>query len=181
MANFLYVDNSNIWIEGMHVAAVANGLAPDIWDAQRKDICDTSWAIDFGRVCELAVGERSVVSRAVLYGSHPPPNDSLWDAATRTGFELIIHARVHGKGKKLYTRITADIVEDAYARMNTGDEVTLVAGDCDYVPIAEKLSHRSISFHVVFWEHVARELELAATSFTNLNPHLKMLNLRRGR
>jgi len=28
MENFLYVDNSNVWIEGMHVAAVANYLRP---------------------------------------------------------------------------------------------------------------------------------------------------------
>ena len=26
MTNYLYVDNSNVWIEGRHVAAVANGL-----------------------------------------------------------------------------------------------------------------------------------------------------------
>ena len=32
MANFLYVDNSNVWIEGMHVAAVKSGMAPDIWN-----------------------------------------------------------------------------------------------------------------------------------------------------
>ncbi len=38
MANFLYVDNSNIWIEGMHVAAVADGLAPNIWVAQEERI-----------------------------------------------------------------------------------------------------------------------------------------------
>lgn len=31
MANLLYVDNSNVWAEGMHVATVRNGKAPDIW------------------------------------------------------------------------------------------------------------------------------------------------------
>lgn len=50
MANFLYVDNSNVWIEGMHVAAVEHGMAPDIWAAQEQRICDTSWRIDFGRL-----------------------------------------------------------------------------------------------------------------------------------
>lgn len=28
--NSLYVDNSNVWIEGMHVSAVQEGLAHDI-------------------------------------------------------------------------------------------------------------------------------------------------------
>lgn len=27
MANYLYVDNSNVWIEGMYFAAVKHGLA----------------------------------------------------------------------------------------------------------------------------------------------------------
>ena len=31
MANYLYVDNSNVWIEGKRVSAVAKGYAPDIW------------------------------------------------------------------------------------------------------------------------------------------------------
>ncbi len=32
MANFLYVDNSNVWIEGMHVSAFVKGNAPSLWD-----------------------------------------------------------------------------------------------------------------------------------------------------
>jgi uncharacterized LabA/DUF88 family protein len=179
MPNFLYVDNSNIWIEGMHVAAVARGLAPNIQVAQEKDICDRSWSIDFGRLFEFAGGQQSDVGRAMLYGSRPPPNDSLWDAAIRKGFDPVVHDRVHGKEKKIDTNITADIVEDAYTLMKAGDEVTLVAGDRDYVPLAEKLARRSIPFNVVFWNHAAGELKGVATSFTNLNPHLEMLSLRR--
>ena len=49
MANFLYVDNSNVWIEGMHVAAVAQGLAPDLGSAHGRNICARDWTIDFGR------------------------------------------------------------------------------------------------------------------------------------
>lgn len=30
MANFLYVGNSNVWIEGMHVSAVKNGRRPHL-------------------------------------------------------------------------------------------------------------------------------------------------------
>ena len=56
MANFLYVDNSNVWIEGMHVAAVATGIAPDIWTAQSNNICDYGWKLDFGRRYEFAGG-----------------------------------------------------------------------------------------------------------------------------
>jgi hypothetical protein len=34
VASFVYVDNSNVWIEGMRVSAVQRGLAPDMWVAQ---------------------------------------------------------------------------------------------------------------------------------------------------
>lgn len=62
--NCLYVDNSNVWIEGMHVSAAQIGLAPDIWSAQDAKICDYGWKIDFGRLYEFAGGQASEVGRA---------------------------------------------------------------------------------------------------------------------
>lgn len=50
----LYVDKSNMWIEGVHVSAVQIGLAPDIWSAQDAKICDYGWEIDFGRLFKFA-------------------------------------------------------------------------------------------------------------------------------
>ena len=35
--NCLYVDNSNVWIEGMHVSAVQTGLAPDYLDGPNRE------------------------------------------------------------------------------------------------------------------------------------------------
>lgn len=55
MSNFLYVDNSNVWIEGMHVAAVASGAAPDIWTAQAERITDR-FILDFGKLKDFAGG-----------------------------------------------------------------------------------------------------------------------------
>jgi hypothetical protein len=83
MANLLYVDNSNVWIEGMHVAAVAKGIAPDVWTAVQNRICDYDWKIDFGKLFAFAGGDKTEVKRAALFGSRPPKNDSLWDAARR--------------------------------------------------------------------------------------------------
>src|SRR5262245_50319825 len=91
--NFLYVDNSNVWIEGMHVSAVQTGLAPDIWIAQSEKICDYGWKLDFGRLFEFAGGQASDVGRAVLFGSRPPANDSLWAIAQSRGFEPIVYDR----------------------------------------------------------------------------------------
>jgi hypothetical protein len=177
MANLLYVDNSNVWIEGMHVAAVESGMAPDIWSAQTNKICDASWKLDFGRLFHFAGGEREDVKRAVLFGSRPPPNDSLWDAAKRKGFEVVVYDRnVKNREKKIDTDIVATMVQDSYELLDPkNDEMTLVAGDADYVPMIEKLRARGVNVHVVFWDHASREIREAATKFISLNPFLNHL------
>lgn len=91
MANFVYVDNSNVWIEGMRVSAVAHGIAPNIYTAMQNNILDQTWRIDVGRLFEFAVGDD--VGRAVLYGSRPPQNDSLWNRAEQVGFEIDVKER----------------------------------------------------------------------------------------
>lgn len=181
MANYLYVDNSNVWIEGMHVAAVANGLAPDIWAAMDQRICDNSWKVDFGQLFAFAGGDKLDVGRAVLFGSRPPPNDSVWDSAKRKGFEVVVFDRnVRNKEKKVDNSITTAILGDSYERMKPErDEVTLVAGDADYVPVIEQLIGRGFKVHVVFWDHASRELKETATRFTALNQYLEHLNLNR--
>ncbi|HEX4338090.1 MAG TPA: NYN domain-containing protein [Polyangiaceae bacterium] len=181
MKNFLYVDNSNVWIEGMHVAAVARGLAPDIWTAMNQKITDHSWKIDFGKLYEFAGGSRPEVGRAVLYGSRPPKNDSLWEIAKRKGFEVVVQDRnVRNKEKKIDTGIATDIVADSYELMDPKtDEITLVAGDADYVPTVERVRKRGLKFNVMFWDHAARELRDSATAFISLNQWLEHLNVAR--
>jgi uncharacterized LabA/DUF88 family protein len=177
VSNFLYVDNSNVWIEGMHVKAVAVGSAPDIWTAQEQRITER-WKMDFGRLFEFAGGGHSSIGRAVLYGSRPPANDSLWVSAERQGFEVVVYDRSHGREKKIDTRIATDIVADSFQRMQPGrDEVTLVSGDSDYVPTVENLRERGFEFHLVFWDHASRELREACNSFTSLNQYLDHLTL----
>jgi len=134
VANLLYVDNSNVWIEGMHVAAFRRGLAPSVWDAVQHAICDR-WAIDFGKLFAFAGGDRADVKRATLFGSRPPPNDSRWTAAQRHGFEVVVYDRnIAGQEKKVDTEIVATMIEDSYTILDVGhDEITLVAGDSDFV------------------------------------------------
>lgn len=177
MANFLYVDNSNVWIEGMHVSAVANGLAPSIWDAQQYNITDPAWRLDFGKLYQFAGGEKHEVGKAILYGSRPPANDSLWDIARAKGFEVVVYDRnAANKEKKIDTSIAADMVADSYELMDPKrDEVTLVCGDRDLVPAVEKLVKRGFSVDIVFWDHAAAELKKCCTRFVSLNSRLKLL------
>lgn len=180
MANFLYVDNSNVWIEGMYVAAVQSGIAPDIATAHKHRICHTGWKLDFGRLFAFAGGEKQDVKRALLFGSRPPPNDSVWEAAEHRGFEVVVYDRnVANKEKKIDTDIVASMMEDGLTLVNSkNDEMTLVAGDADYVPMIEKLRKRGIRVDVVFWGHAARELREAASNFISLDSQLEYLRFK---
>ena len=130
MANLLYVDNSNVWIEGMHFAAYKSGKAADVRSAMNDNIC-ANWKFDFGKLFTFAGGEKVDVKTAKLFGSRPPPNDSIWQIAEKKGFEVVVYDRnIVNREKKIDTDIVATMMEDSYEILTIGeDEVTLVAGD----------------------------------------------------
>ena len=70
------------------------------------------------------------------------------------------------------------LTKDAYSgKIRKGiDEVTLVAGDKDFVPVVEDLVENGYIVHVVFWDNAAPELQEACTKFTSLNPYLAHLS-----
>ena len=119
MASYVYVDNSNVWIEGMHIAAVNAGYASTLDEAQAENICDNSWCYDFGKLLHFAGGPDSQIARAKLFGSKPPLNDSLWNAAKKNGFEVVTEERSYftNKEKKIDSGICTAIMEDSYEAM----------------------------------------------------------------
>jgi len=155
-----------------------NCLAPDVWSAVQNKICDTSWKLDFGKLFEFAGGEVAKVKKAALFGSRPPQNDSVWDAARRWGFDVTTYDRnIANHEKKIDTDIVATMIEDSYEILTIGkDEITLVAGDSDYVPAIEKLKKRGIPVHVVFWKHASHELKEVANKFIPLDDYLAHLS-----
>ena len=180
MGLFVYVDNSNVWIEGTRVSAVASGLAPDIFTAMNSHNQDMSWRCDFGRLYEIACPEGSQVGRSALFGSRPPSNDSLWDRARSGGFEVFVHDRNYAnKEKRVDVHIATTMVSDSFEYMKPGrDTAVLVAGDGDFIPAVESLQSRSIGVKCLFWDHANRDLKATADEFVSLNPHLAFLALR---
>ena len=111
MSNYIYVDNSNIWIEGQRVAAVKRTLGRDLTEALNLKIVDPSWRMDFGVLLNLASRyDKAAIGRALLFGSKPPDTDTIWDAARRGGFEVIAMNRVHGREKKIDTGIATEMI-----------------------------------------------------------------------
>lgn len=178
MAELVYVDNSNVFIEGKRVKAVESGLAMNIYDAMNNRILDNSYKIDFGRLHYFIAGDdRTKIKRCMLFGSRPPPNDSLWDIARKAGFQVIVEDRnIANKEKKIDTGIVAAMIKDAYTIADrAADTITLVAGDADFVPSVRPLVEDGFRVEVVFWDHAAKELRECCSKFISLNPILNHL------
>ncbi len=180
MADYIYVDNSNLYIEGRRVSAVAQRLAVDIHEAMRDGILDQGYTISFGKLHEFLTGnDLPKIKRAALFGSRPPPNDSIWKHAERAGFELHLEDRnVRNKEKKIDTGIATLITKDAFKHGSPKDDLfVLVAGDADYVPTIKALQEDGFKVEVVFWNHAARELKEVASRFVSLDLHLEHLRI----
>jgi hypothetical protein len=54
--DYIYVDNSNLYIEGRRVSAVANGLAESIVDTMNDGIFDHGYTMSFGKLHEFLTG-----------------------------------------------------------------------------------------------------------------------------
>ena len=177
MAYYIYVDNSNVWIEGKRVSAVKrqyNG-AKTIAAAMRNGVVDHRWNFHFGRLRYFAGGDD--VASAKLYGSRPPPNDELWKCAKRHGFKVIVFDRSFGKEKRVDTQMVADIVIDLYTCIDKEkDTVVIIAGDQDHVPALETAQSMGVRVEVAFWNHYNHHLKNGADEFLNLTKHFDHLS-----
>jgi uncharacterized LabA/DUF88 family protein len=179
---YVYVDNSNVFIEARRVSAVAQGLARNIQEAMNLQIVDPYYTIDFGKLHQFVAGtDKKQIARATLFGSRPPPNDSIWTFAEKAGFDVILVDRnFQNKEKKVDTGIVTAMVKDAYKNADPSkDTITLVAGDGDFVPAFTELKKDGFTVDCVFWDHASPELKKLASNFISLNQHLKHLELKK--
>jgi uncharacterized LabA/DUF88 family protein len=129
----ILVDNSNVFIEGRKFSARNKGLVRRPSD--HHDPIDWSWRIDFGSLLkEVANGHKII--KAILVGSTPPPNDSLWNAAKSQGFEVKTYERSHSTGeeKAVDTELVASGLKIIYKHPNPA-VLKLLSGDRDFLPL----------------------------------------------
>lgn len=173
MTLYVYVDNSNIWIEGQRIQAVRTGAAPDIRAALKQKIT-TPWTYDFGRLYDLLCPAGQPIGRSVLYGSRPPANDSIWQKARGADFEVVVLDRsaVTGREKQVDTSLSQCMSDDSYESMQAtnGDMAVLASGDADFLPTIRSLRRRGLGVRVVSWKHAAsHELRKAVDEFVELD------------
>ena len=152
---YVFVDHSNLWIEGQKAQSV-------------KDIDhDPRYRVDLGKFLSLIIRDRQL-SRAFLYGSVPPPNDSVWKAAREKNFDVKVFQRSgSGKEKELDVAMAHDITKTLYKDLKVGVNVTFitVTGDRDLKPPIEDALDNCIPVELWSWENaMAREYRQLANS-----------------
>jgi uncharacterized LabA/DUF88 family protein len=172
----LYLDNSNVFIEGQRVYAARQD------PGRRLSVkLDKQYRLDFGKLIEITCGYDSDLGKLMFYGSEPPPTDSVWAAAEQHGFQNKIFQRSkHNKEKMVDTQMTVDLIRDIYTDLNPAtDRIVVVAGDADYVPAIRAARDRGFYVKVAFWQHASAAIKNAASEFQPLNGHLRDLTHKR--
>lgn len=166
----VFVDNSNVWIEGKRSSAVRKGYAANIVQADKCKIQDESWALDFGKLLYVVTdGDVELIKTAMLFGSKPTDKDSLWKSAEHAGFEVTsVQRNAVNREKKVDTGISTKITRVLDKIAEPDDVFVLVMGDADYMPPIEEIRSEGNKVIIAFWENVSGELKMVADDYINL-------------
>ena len=127
-----------------------------------KTASDPSWRIDFGGLLNV-LAEGREIHAAILVGSRPPANDSVWRAAGQL-FTVFLHDRdVNNKEKAVDTELVAQGTEI----ICTSPEpmaLVIASGDRDFIPIVRIAQRRGWEVEMcAFSSAFNRYGEMAAT------------------
>jgi uncharacterized LabA/DUF88 family protein len=174
MAEYIYVDNSNLYISAKFESARTRGIASEIR-------YDESYHLNFFHLYQFLTGnDRAAVKRCALFGSDVCNAEALWQVARKAGFETHIPHREFDHGEKMVdTALVTAMIKDAYTRIDKSqDTVTLVSGDADFVPPVRTLRDDGYTVEVCFWDNGDWELKKVASKFISLNPYIEFLALK---
>ena len=141
---YVFVDNSNIWTEAKKKVAR---------DLNLKSIEDPRVRIEVGKLADVVSGDRPV-AKGKLYGSEPPPTDSVWKKIKEKKFEVQVFKRsvLTGKEKQVDQQLVADITETVCDHSIYKGTIAIVCGDADVLPAAKKAIKKGWKCEVWVWE-----------------------------
>jgi len=161
MSVYIFCDNSNIYIEGQWAAGRADGMRGP----------NTEFRIDYGQLLMVCADNRRV-AQAKLYGSVPPPNDSLWRAMEKQGWDVkTIQRNQADKEKGLDIEIALDMYELS-REVTPPATMVLLAGDGDYQTLIPRLQAKGWKVEIAFYENVALSIKTLADRFVSLETRL---------
>ncbi len=170
----LFVDNSNVLLEGRRLS-----LRRKLGRKRLGSRLDESYEIDWGKFLYLVKEADSRVLAEVpyLYGSRPPPQDSVWQRIREDGFEPKVFDRnIRNKEKGVDMELGMDVSERFHTSQETGI-IVIAGGDADYVPVVSRAQSRGWKVEVWFWSNAAAEMKKAADRFYSLDPQIDYLRL----
>ena len=136
----IFLDNSNFWI----------GAKRHIGEDRRLKCEDGRVRTEFGKLLKFIAGDRPIAN-AILYGSEPPPSDSVWGLAEKEGWKInLSHKSPKGKEKEVDTKMVADIVETVCTH-KPPETVILLTGDIDFVCAVHKAIEHNWKIEVYGW------------------------------
>ena len=162
---FIYVDDSNMWIEAKKLAANKLNL---------KCVEDPRLRLDIGKVTDVVANNRKV-AWGILYGSEPPPIDSVWQKIRERGWKVITTQRSSftGKEKQVDHHMVADITALVSGCIVKG-KIVMVSGDADMIPAISKSLQMKWSTEIWMWGNgVSNALKQLAEE----NPGLMSINI----
>jgi len=156
----LFIDNSNVFIEGQRVARET---------FQYDDPLVLRFRVNYGGLLEFIRRGRDL-KETVLVGSRPPSNDALWSRLKGLGIEPRIFDRslFTGREKRVDAEMT-NAIRDALEDNPQAGTIALVAGDADYVPTLERCIKKGWAIELYFWAQASSELKrLPSVKFVDL-------------
>lgn len=170
----LFVDNSNVLIEARRLAEMMRKGRP-----RRGAFVDDCCELDWGKFLYVVKENdtRALAEVPYLYGSRPPPNDSVWQRIRDDGFDVKVFDRnIRNKEKGVDMEMGMDIAERLYT-VQPPRTIVIVAGDADYVPAVSRAQSKGWKVEVWFWNNAAEQLKSAANRFCSVDKYLEYLRL----
>jgi len=174
MLGWLTAWRLNVLVEARRFAEMKRKGKP-----RRGPYLDNSYEIDWGKFLYVVKEKdtRALAEVPFLYGSRPPPNDSVWQRIRDDGFDVKVFDRnIRNKEKGVDMEMGMDIAERLHT-VQPPRTILIAAGDADYVPAVARAQSKGWKVEVRFWSNAAETLQAAATRFCALDKYLDYLRL----
>lgn len=167
----LFVDNSNVKIEGGRLAYAKRNNG-----GMRGLQVDDRYEIDWGKFLHLVKsrGNRLLARVPTLYGSRPPPDDTIWQEIRSEGFDVKLFDRnIRDKEKGVDMEMGMDVVERMF-EVPEPETLVIVAGDADFRGVVERAQKKKWAVEVWFWGNAAHDMK-TVTTFIDLDKAFEYL------
>lgn len=145
---YVFVDNSNLFIEGKK--AVADREALGTWRLQRSYRELQEMRLDYGALINNILGDRKLGQAPFIVGTRPPQSDSLWRSWREQGMAVeVLDRNCINQEKAVDATLIVEAMEVLYTKEK--GVVVLIAGDGDFKPLLHKVIAKGWETEVYFW------------------------------